>query len=96
MCGLLEGRFSGFKQCVTIRKLVPVFKTPKSRGAERFLNSCRPTGREPNQRCLTYVQVIPTFGRFGAETETSLSSSFDAEVGPTSLTKHFPFGASVE
>jgi hypothetical protein len=37
--------------------------------------------REPNQLCPTLLQVIPIFGRFGAETDAHFAASFGAEVG---------------
>jgi hypothetical protein len=42
-----------------------------------------------------WVQVIPSFWRFGADAEAHLAASFGAEVGQTDFTKRFQFGAEV-
>jgi hypothetical protein len=50
-------------------------------GGERFLNSRRPLLASLISYVRHWVQAIPTFGCFGADTEARLAASFGAEVG---------------
>jgi hypothetical protein len=70
-------------------------KLPKSRGARGFGTIVGPLFASRTSYVGHWVQVIPTFGRFGADTEAHVAASLGAEVGQTSASLRSCFAAEV-